>query len=231
MSIKDNVNNILERVELAAKKVNKTLDDITVIAVSKTVDADKALEAVNSGLVNLGENRVQEFNNKFEKINNNNINWHIIGHLQKNKVKYIIGKVKLIHSLESVSLAEEINKRSIQNNIMTEVLVEMNIGQEESKFGLKEEELTNFLNSIKHLSNIKIVGLMTVAPYDEDKENVRWVFRKMKELYNVVSNSSYENVKMKYLSMGMTNDFDIAIEEGANIVRIGTAIFGKRNYN
>lgn len=231
MDIKENISNILEKVELVAKKVNKPLDDITVIAVSKTVDSEKALEAVNAGLVNLGENRVQEFNNKYEKINNDNINWHIIGHLQKNKVKYIIGKVKLVHSLDSISLAEEIDKRSFQNNITTEVLVEMNIGEEESKFGLKENELTSFLDSIKHLSNIKIVGLMTVAPYVENKEDVRWVFRKMKELYNNISKSSYENVEMKYLSMGMTNDFDIAIEEGANIVRIGTAIFGKRKYN
>ena len=231
MNIQNNITDILKNVEAAAKKVGKTLNDITVIAVTKTVDYERANEAVEAGLNNLGENRVQEFVNKYEKMDNSNINWHIIGHLQTNKVKYIINKVKLIHSLESLSLAEEINKRSKQHGVVTEVLVELNIGEEESKFGIKNDELIDFIKSIENLENIKIVGLMTVAPYAENKEDVRWVFKEMKRLYDIVSNKSFKNVQMKYLSMGMTNDYDVAIEEGSNVIRIGTAIFGSRIYN
>ncbi len=231
MDIKYNIADILKNVEASANKVGKTLDDITVIAVTKTVDYKRANEAIEAGLNNLGENRVQEFMNKYEQMDNSNINWHIIGHLQTNKVKYIINKVKLIHSLESLSLAEEINKRSKQNGVVTEVLIELNIGEEESKFGIKNNELIDFIKSVENLEYIKIVGLMTVAPYVENKEDVRWVFKEMKNLYDVVSNMSFKNVQMKYLSMGMTNDYDVAIEEGSNVIRIGTAIFGSRVYN
>jgi len=231
LDIKYNIADILKNVEASANKVGKTLDDITVIAVTKTVDYKRANEAIEAGLNNLGENRVQEFMNKYEQMDNSNINWHIIGHLQTNKVKYIINKVKLIHSLESLSLAEEINKRSKQNGVVTEVLIELNIGEEESKFGIKNNELIDFIKSVENLEYIKIVGLMTVAPYAENKEDVRWVFKEMKNLYDVVSNISFKNVQMKYLSMGMTNDYDVAIEEGSNVIRIGTAIFGSRVYN
>ncbi len=231
MDIKYNIADILKNVEASANKVGKTLDDITVIAVTKTVDYKRANEAIEAGLNNLGENRVQEFMNKYEQMDNSNINWHIIGHLQTNKVKYIINKVKLIHSLESLSLAEEINKRSKQNGVVTEVLIELNIGEEESKFGIKNNELIDFIKSVENLEYIKIVGLMTVAPYAENREDVRWVFKEMKNLYDVVSNMSFKNVQMKYLSMGMTNDYDVAIEEGSNVIRIGTAIFGSRVYN
>lgn len=231
MDIQHNIADILKNVEASANKVGKTLDDITVIAVTKTVDYKRANEAIEAGLNNLGENRVQEFMNKYEQMDNSNINWHIIGHLQTNKVKYIINKVKLIHSLESLSLAEEINKRSKQNGVVTEVLIELNIGEEESKFGIKNNELIDFIKSVENLEYIKIVGLMTVAPYAENKEDVRWVFKEMKNLYDVVSNMSFKNVQMKYLSMGMTNDYDVAIEEGSNVIRIGTAIFGSRVYN
>lgn len=231
MDIQHNIADILKNVEASANKVGKTLDDITVIAVTKTVDYKRANEAIEAGLNNLGENRVQEFMNKYEQMDNSNINWHIIGHLQTNKVKYIINKVKLIHSLESLSLAEEINKRSKQHGVVTEVLVELNIGEEESKFGIKNNELIDFIKSVENLEYIKIVGLMTVAPHVENKEDVRWVFKEMKNLYDVVSNMSFKNVQMKYLSMGMTNDYDVAIEEGSNVIRIGTAIFGSRVYN
>ncbi len=230
MDISINVSEILKNVENSAKKVNKTLDDITVIAVSKTVSYDKAIEAFDAGIQNLGENKVQELVNKFEQNSDKEINWHFIGHLQKNKVKYIIDKAKLIHSLESMSLAQEIDKRSKQHDIVSQVLVEMNIGEEESKFGLKKDELLPFLKEIENLENIKIVGLMTVAPFEENKEDVRWVFKEMKSLYDKVAGMNFNNVEMKFLSMGMTNDYDVAIEEGANIVRIGTAIFGSRIY-
>lgn len=229
MNIEQNITDILKNIEVSAKKVNKSLEDITVIAVTKTVDSDRALQAFEAGLNNLGENRVQEFVKKYEIMKDYHIDWHIIGHLQKNKVKYIIGKVKLIHSLESLSLAEEIDKRSKQHEIVTDVLVELNIAEEDSKFGINKDNLIDFIKSLEVFENIRIVGLMTVAPYTENKEEVRWVFRKMKQLYDKVSNMIFKNVDMKFLSMGMTNDYDVAIEEGANIIRIGTAIFGSRN--
>jgi pyridoxal phosphate enzyme (YggS family) len=228
MDILQNITDILKKVEISANKCGKSLEDITVIAVTKTVDSDKALQAFQAGLNNLGENRVQEFVSKHENLKNYDINWHIIGHLQKNKVKYIIGKVKLIHSLESLSLAEELDKRSKQHGIITDVLVELNIAEEESKFGIQKENLIDFLKSVEGFENIRIVGLMTVAPFTEDKEDVRWVFKEMKRLYDTVASMSFKNVEMKYLSMGMSNDYDVAIEEGANIIRIGTAIFGSR---
>ncbi len=229
MEIQKNIEDILKNIEISAEKAGKSLDDIIVIAVTKTVDSTRALEAVEAGLNNLGENRVQEFVNKYENLKNYDIDWHIIGHLQTNKVKYIINKIKLIHSLESLSLAEEIDKRSKQHNVVTEVLIELNIAEEESKFGIRKDYLIDFIKSIERFENIKISGLMTVAPYVEDKEDVRWVFKEMKQLFDLVSGMSFKNAEMKYLSMGMTNDYDVAIEEGANIIRIGTAIFGSRN--
>lgn len=230
MSIKENIDSILERTAQAAKRSGRSFEDITVIGVSKTVDAQRAKEAVEGGLINLGENRVQELVKKYDELSDINVNWHLIGHLQKNKVKYIIDKVSLIHSVESLSLAEEINKRALQHNLVANILIELNIGGEESKFGLSEESVYEFVKSMDQFENIKVLGLMTVAPYKENPEEVRWVFKKMKEIFDRISNMNLKNVDMKYLSMGMTNDFEIAIEEGANIIRIGTAIFGERKY-
>lgn len=158
------------------------------------------------------------------------IKWHMIGHLQKNKVKYIIDKAELIHSVENLELANEINKRAKQNGIISKVLIELNIGEEDSKFGVKADEIYEFVKAVNQYDNILVTGLMTVAPYEENPENVRWIFIKMKEIYDNISKMELKNTDMKYLSMGMTNDFEIAIEEGSNIVRIGTAIFGARNY-
>ncbi|HHZ02834.1 MAG TPA: YggS family pyridoxal phosphate-dependent enzyme [Tissierellia bacterium] len=230
MSIKENVDIILKRIEESAKKSGRDFRDITVIAVSKTVDAQRAKEAVESGIINLGENRVQELVKKYEELKDTNVKWHMIGHLQRNKVKYIIDKVEMIHSVESLSLAEEINKRAAQKNLLCKVLIELNIGGEESKFGISEDSIYEFLKSMEDFENIKVMGLMTVAPFSENPEDVRWVFRKMKNIFDEISGMNYKNTQMKYLSMGMTNDFEIAIEEGANIIRIGTAIFGAREY-
>ncbi len=234
MDIKENIDNIFKKVQLAAEKSGRKLEDITLIAVSKTVDWEKAKEAVEAGVNNLGENRVQEITNKYEQFDdlnlNDNVNWHMIGHLQKNKVKYIIDKVNLIHSVENLELANEINKRAAQHNLISNVLIELNIGEEESKFGISDENVIEFVKSLEQFENIKVLGLMTVAPYAENPEDIRWVFKKMKEIYNNISNINLRNTEMKYLSMGMTNDFEIAIEEGSNIVRIGTAIFGARDY-
>lgn len=230
MTIKENIDDILKRTADAAIRSGRAPEDITVIAVSKTVDADRAKEAVEGGLINLGENRVQELVSKFEQLSNIDIKWHLIGHLQKNKVKYIIDKATLIHSVESLELANEINKRAIQHNLTANVLIELNIGEEESKFGIDEESIYDFIKSMEQFENIKVLGLMTVAPFSEDPEDIRWVFKKMKEIFDKISGIKLKNTEMKYLSMGMTNDFEIAIEEGANIIRIGTAIFGARKY-
>lgn len=230
MSIKENIEEIIKRKNEAALRCGRNPEDITIIGVSKTVDASRAREAVLGGLENLGENRVQEIMNKYGELQDLQVNWHMIGHLQKNKVKYIIDKVKLIHSVESIELAAEINKRASQHNIVSNILIELNIGEEESKFGIDEDTVYDFVGSLEQFENIRVMGLMTVAPYCENPEDVRWVFRKMKEIYDKISIMNFKNTQMKYLSMGMTNDFETAIEEGANMVRIGTAVFGKRIY-
>jgi len=230
VNIKENIGLILKRTADAARKSGREPEDITVIAVSKTVDSIKAREAVESGISDLGENRVQELMNKYEQLSDLNIKWHMIGHLQKNKVKYIIDKLELIHSVENLELANEINKRAEQHNLVANILIELNIGEEESKFGINEENVYGFVKSMEQFENIKVLGLMTVAPYCENPEDIRWVFRKMKEIFDKIALMKFKNADMKYLSMGMTNDFEIAIEEGSNIVRIGTAIFGARKY-
>lgn len=230
MSIKENIDEILKRKNEAALRCGRSPEDITIIAVSKTVDGSRAREAVMGGLENLGENRVQEIMNKYDELQDLQVKWHMIGHLQKNKVKYIIDKVELIHSVESIELAAEINKRASQHNIISNILIELNIGEEESKFGINEISVYDFVSSMEQFENIKVMGLMTVAPYCENPEDVRWVFKKMKDIFDKISSMNLKNTQMKYLSMGMTNDFEIAIEEGSNIARIGTAVFGKRIY-
>lgn len=230
MEVEKNILEVQENIERALDRVGRKSDDVTLIAVTKTVDVDKINEAINCGISNIGENKVQEIQTKYDKITNKNIDWHMIGHLQSNKVKYIIDKVDLIHSLDRKSLANEINKRAKKKNIVQDVLIQVNIAEEESKFGLKKEEVIPFVESILGYDNIRIKGLMTIAPYAEDSEEVRWVFRGLKDLSETIEDRRYENVQMKYLSMGMTNDYEIAIEEGSNMVRVGTAIFGKRVY-
>jgi len=230
VNIKENIELILKRTADAARRSGRELEDITVIAVSKTVDSIRAREAAESGISDLGENRVQELMNKYEQLSDLNIKWHMIGHLQKNKVKYIIDKTELIHSVENLELANEINKRAVQHNMVANILIELNIGEEESKFGINGENVYDFFKSMEQFDNIKVLGLMTVAPYCEDSEDIRWIFRKMKEVFDKIALMNFKNADMKYLSMGMTNDFEIAIEEGSNIVRIGTAIFGARKY-
>jgi pyridoxal phosphate enzyme (YggS family) len=230
LSIRENIDDIVKKIEAACKKVGRNPNDITLIAVSKTVESPKVREAVAAGVDNLGENRVQELVKKYEDLKDIDIKWHMIGHLQKNKVKYIIDKTVLIHSVESLSLAEEIDKRAKKAGIVANVLIELNIGEEESKFGIKEENVYDFVKSMEEFENIKVSGLMTVAPFCENPEDVRWVFKKMKDIYDKISAMNLKNAEMKYLSMGMTNDFEIAIEEGSNMIRIGTAIFGARKY-
>ena len=190
---------------------------------------DKINEAISLGIKDIGENRVQELTKKYDIIGDN-VNYHLIGHLQSNKVKYIIDKVELIHSLDRMSLAKELDKRAKQNNLVIDTLVQVNVAEEDSKFGLKMEEVIPFIEEISKYKNIKIRGLMTIAPYAENPEDIRWVFRDLRKLSQTIQDKGYEHANMEILSMGMTNDYIVAIEEGSNMVRIGTGLFGKRNY-
>lgn len=180
------------------------------------------------GLKNIGENRPQELVRKYDIIGNR-ANFHMIGHLQTNKVKYIIDKVSLIHSLDRLSLAEELQNRASKLGITVNALIQVNIAEEDSKFGLKVNEVIPFLNKVVEFDNIRIKGLMTIAPFVEDPEDVRWVFRDLRKLKEHIASLDLKNVEMNILSMGMTNDYKVAIEEGANMIRIGTGLFGKRN--
>lgn len=231
LQLQENIQNIKERIARAAAKAGKSESDIQLVAVTKTVNADVINEAIRLGIQNIGENKVQEIMNKYDAIDrNSDVRWHLIGHLQTNKVKYIIDKVALIHSVDSYKLASEINKRAKKIGRIMDILIQVNVSEEESKFGIKVEECQPLIEEIAKLSNIKVKGLMTIAPYVENPENVRPIFRKLKKLSIDIMDKNIDNISMEYLSMGMTGDFEVAIEEGANIVRIGTAIFGKRYY-
>jgi pyridoxal phosphate enzyme (YggS family) len=228
--IRDNIRAISQNIEEICKIIDRDPRDITIIAVTKTIDCDRINYAVGCGMQNLGENKVQEITAKYENIEKN-VKWHLIGHLQTNKVKYIIDKVELIHSVDSISLAEEISRRAIKSGLVKNVLIQVNVAEEETKFGIDYEEIDSFVAQLAHLEGIRVLGLMTIAPYFEDTELVRPVFRQLKEKFDMLAKANILNVEMKYLSMGMTNDYKQAIEEGSNMVRIGTGIFGARNYN
>ncbi|MCD7854029.1 MAG: YggS family pyridoxal phosphate-dependent enzyme [Clostridiales bacterium] len=227
--IAENLSEIYKNIEAAAKKSGRTADDIMLLGVTKTVDCERIQQLVDLGVKELGENRVQELMSKIDIIKGD-VNWHLIGSLQTNKVKYIIGRVKLIHSVDSLKLASEISKRSLAEGLVTDFLLELNVAEEESKHGFKAVELSDTIEKLKEFKGIRVKGLMTVAPYVENPENNRPVFKKMRELFIDIKAKNCDNIDMTYLSMGMTNDYVVAIEEGADIVRIGTGIFGKRNY-
>lgn len=204
-------------------------DKVNLIAVSKTIDLDRINEAINLGVTDIGENKVQELTGKLEQLENK-VNFHMIGHLQSNKVKYILNRVKLIHSLDRKSLAKEIDKRAKKMGIYVDTLIQVNVAEEDSKFGLKVEEVLPFIDKVLNYSNIRIRGLMTIAPHVDDEMELRKVFRTMVDVKEKILQENYKEISMDYLSMGMTNDYEIAIEEGSNMVRVGTGIFGKRNY-
>lgn len=210
-------------------KSGRAGDEVQLIAVTKTVDIHRINEAIAAGITSIGENRTNELEEKYNVLGNK-VDFHMIGHLQTNKVKNIIGKAKLIHSLDRISLAKELDKRSKKNNIITDVLIQVNVAEEESKFGLRVNDVLYFIEDILEFTNIRIRGLMTIAPYTDDKALLRNVFRSLYKLREDIKGRKYEGVSMDYLSMGMSNDFEIAIEEGSNMVRIGSSIFGKRNY-
>ncbi len=225
--IHDNCENIFARVQAAAARSGRNAEDIKIIAVSKTVDADRIQKALEWGITELGENRVQELCEKFDRINMK-CNWHLIGHLQTNKVKYILDKVDMIHSVDRLELAEEIQKRAEKSGRCVKVLVQVNIAEEQSKFGVATEAALDLIRKLSGMGNIKVKGLMTIAPLAENPEEIRWVFAGLRKLLIDIRKENIDNIDMDCLSMGMSNDFEGAIEEGANLIRIGTAIFGKR---
>ena len=224
-TIKNNLEIIREKIKKAAFKANRKPEEIKLVAVTKTATIEQVKEAISAGVKIIGENKVQEAKEKYQ-ILSADIEWHLVGHLQTNKVKYAIEIFDCIHSVDSIKLAKEIDKRSLQFGMITNVLVEVNVSGEETKYGIKPEEVEPFLKEISEFSRIRVRGLMTIAPITEDKEEVRPYFRKLRELSEEIKNKNIKNVKMDYLSMGMTEDFEVAIEEGANMVRIGRGIFG-----
>lgn len=227
--IKENIENVERKIQAACDRSGRKREDVLLLAVSKTIDVPRIKEAVECGLTSLGENKVQEIMDKYEPMGEG-VKWHLIGHLQTNKVKYIIDKVELIHSVDSLKLAEEISKRAKAKGITANILLEINAAGEESKFGLKPEECEEAVREISVLDNIKIRGLMTVAPNVENPEENRIYFKQMKQLLVDINSKKIDNVNMTELSMGMTGDYEVAIEEGATIVRIGTGVFGARYY-
>lgn len=227
--ISENIERIEKNIQNAIDTSSREREEVLLLAVTKTQPIEAMEEVFNQGLIYFGENKVQEFNQKYDEFSER-VKWHFIGHLQTNKVKNIIGKVELIHSVDSLRLAEEINKQSNKKNCITNILIEVNVALEESKFGISVNNLESFLHEIGELEHINVKGLMTVAPFVENPENNREIFRKMKGLLVDNNNKNIHNICMTELSMGMSNDYKVAIEEGATIVRIGTDIFGKREY-
>lgn len=228
--LKDSLNEVKKNISEACKRAGRDPKDVTLIAVSKTKPVEMLSEVYNEGVRDFGENYVQELVDKIE-IMPKDIRWHMIGHLQRNKVKYLVGKVACIHSVDSIRLAEEINERSVKSGIVTEIMAEVNIAGEESKFGFKRDEVFDFAEKVSVMKGVKLTGLMTSAPYVADPEENRIYFREMKSLSVDINAKNIDNVNIAGLSMGMTNDYVVAVEEGATHVRVGTAIFGARNYN
>lgn len=226
MSIEKNLLVVQEKIRLAAERAGRDVSEITLIGVTKTHPVEPMRELIDLGIIELGENKAQEVRDKYPELDRE-AHWHFIGHLQKNKVKYVIDKVDMIHSVESNSLAKEISKRAITLEKVMPILVEVNVSGEESKHGLKPEEVNDFLTEIENLEGIKVCGLMTMAPNYDDIEKTRPIFKGLKTLFDELNEMGR---KLDVLSMGMSNDYTIAIEEGATHVRVGNAILGKRDY-
>lgn len=210
--------------------IRKTLKEgVLLLAVTKTHTVEEINEAIDHGVTDIGENKAQEILEKYDRVKP--VRWHMIGHLQTNKVKNIIDKVDLIHSVDSIKLAREISKRAIEHDRIMDILIQVNVAGEESKFGVSPDEVEDLIKEIlESCPGIIIKGIMTVAPFDENPDNVSGVFAKTKEIYDKYAKIDNKNLKFEYLSMGMTHDYQVAIEEGSNMIRVGTGIFGKRVY-
>lgn len=219
MSIEENYLNILKDIP----------NDVTVLAVSKTRSVEEILEAYHAGAREFGENKVQELCEKFEQLPKD-IRWHLIGHLQRNKVKYLVDKVHLIHSLDSIKLLEELEKQFSSKDRVANVLIQINIGKETTKTGINVEEIEDIINACEKCNSVKVRGLMATIPIGDEK-SCRFYFNEMKKIFEGLKMKSFKNINMEVLSIGMTGDYKIAIEEGSTLIRIGEGVFGKRNYN
>lgn len=228
--IKENLEEVEARITRACKRSGRERSEVTLISVSKTKPAEMLQEAYDAGSRDFGENKPQEIREKYPQLPTD-IRWHMIGHLQRNKIKYIIDKVCMIHSVDSIRLAEAIDEEAKKHGIIMPVLIEVNVAEEESKFGVHLDEAESLIRQISELSNIQVQGLMTIAPFTENAEDNRIYFRKLRNLYVDIKDKNIDNVNMCNLSMGMTGDYEVAVEEGATMVRVGTGIFGARSYS
>lgn len=228
--LKENLKNVKENIKNACERVGRDPSEVTLVAVSKIKPLSDIEELAEVGQMEYGENYVQELCEKYENISKP-VHWHMIGHLQRNKVKYIIDKVELIHSVDSYALAQQIEKEAVKKGVIAQILIQVNIASEDTKFGLNEDEVLSLVKEISSLEHVKIRGLMTSAPYVTDPEENRCYFKKLHQLFVDIPKKNIDNVSMDILSMGMTNDYEVAIEEGATMIRVGTGIFGERHYN
>lgn len=228
--IKENLEEVEARITRACERSGRERSEVTLISVSKTKPVEMLQEAYDAGSRDFGENKPQEIREKYPQLPTD-IRWHMIGHLQRNKIKYIIDKVCMIHSVDSIRLAEAIDEEAKKHGIVMPLLIEVNVAEEESKFGVHLDEVESLIRQISELSNIQVQGLMTIAPFTENAEDNRIYFRKLRNLYVDIKDKNIDNVNMCNLSMGMTGDYEVAVEEGATMVRVGTGIFGARSYS
>ena len=230
MSIGGNIEYIQDLKKKAAERSGRSGDDVLLVAVTKLHSTDEINEAIHCGITDIGENKVQEIMDKYDRVEP--VRWHLIGLLQTNKVKYIIDKVSMIHSVDSLKLAQEINKRAQQHGLVMDILIQVNSAMEESKFGITTEETGELIGQIlETCPNVRIRGLMCIAPFEDNPDDARVYFAEVKKLYDKYGQIDHPMLDFKYLSMGMSNDFEVAIEEGSNLIRVGTSIFGARDYS
>ena len=227
--LKDQLQEVEKRIQAACDRAGRKREEVTLIAVSKTKPVETLQEAYDLGVRIFGENKVQELTAKYEALPKD-MHWHMSGHQQTNKVKYNIDKAELIHSVDSLKLAETIEKEAAKHDLIADILVEVNVAEEESKFGMKMEEVIPFVEKVSAFPHVRVRGLMTIAPFVEDPEENRSIFADLHKLYIDIKKKNHDNDTVSVLSMGMTNDYEVAIEEGATMVRVGTGIFGARNY-
>ncbi len=227
--VTENLKDVEAKIQAACDRAGRDRSEVTLIAVSKTKPVEMIKEAIDCGINVFGENKVQELVSKYEELDKG-LEWHMIGHLQRNKVKMLPGRVKRIHSVDSIRLAEEIDKQFSNAGLIADILVEVNVAEEDSKFGIALDEVEEFLRKISQYSSIKVHGLMTIAPYVDDPEQNRTIFCDLRKKMVDINSKNIDNIYMDELSMGMTGDYEVAIEEGATYVRVGTGIFGSRIY-
>jgi len=226
--LKDRLEQVKARIKKAADACQRPLDSIRLIAVTKTMPAEVVKEAIATGVTDLGENYIQEAREKINRLATANVDWHFIGHLQSNKAKYAVRLFDLIHSVDSISLAEQLLKEAEKQERKIEVLLQFNVSGEESKFGFDPKNIENICEKISGLPKIRVNGLMTIAPFTSNTKILTECFSNLRKLFQKISTWQLKNFNLKYLSMGMSNDYKIAIAEGSNMLRIGTAIFGPR---